>query len=219
MGSTPGRAEGGLASAVWGAFAFLGLAGLAAGIHSFLVPVYLTRANAATPPPAVRTPDAPEGSSSAGSAPDAEPARAAPEQRSSENASAPETPAPSDARPQPAADIPDGRISLEDAYALWEQGVQFIDARDAETFARGHVAGAIHLSTAMLSRGGEGIAIAQSLPPTLPYVVYCIGGQCEDAENVRIRLESVYGFTELTVMHAGFDDWKAAGYPVEEGAQ
>lgn len=199
--SGPGRAEGSFGSAVWGAAALLGLAGLAGAAHSWFVPVYLTRAPravAAAPAPAdpARPSDAAAGSAApdAGAAPDA----------------APEAPA--------ATPLPEGRITLAEAVELWDQGVFFFDARDEPAYTRGHVNGAFHLNTEKLRRSGEGLELVQSLPKDATYVVYCTGGDCHDAENVATELERIHGFTSVFVMQAGFSEWAAAGYPVEEGA-
>lgn len=107
------------------------------------------------------------------------------------------------------------KITLEAAYALFEEGVPFIDARRASDFEAGRIEFAFHLPASRIS-AGEGYGVMEMLPLEGPTVIYCTGGDCSDSTNVEILLTHA-GYSGFLIMNAGYDDWVAAGYPTEAG--
>jgi len=89
-----------------------------------------------------------------------------------------------------------------------------IDARDRDTFRKGHIRGAISLPV------GE----AQGLIPTFMeqtpkdklLVVYCGGYDCHDSKLLGEKLLEA-GFGQVFVYEGGFPEWQDAGHPVSKG--
>lgn len=108
-------------------------------------------------------------------------------------------------------------ISLATALEIHHQpDAQFVDARNREDFARGHVEGARLLPWAELARKrGEGAP--GGLDPAAPTVVYCSGLDCDSSRLVASELLR-RGFERVSIMEAGYDAWEAAGYPVARSA-
>jgi rhodanese-related sulfurtransferase len=125
--------------------------------------------------------------------------------------------------PPPRADdvpaIPDvpGPLSLELATfrKLYDADAALVvDAREAEEYAAGHIAGAVHLSyndalaepekARRLNHGGR------------PIVVYCSSATCHLAKDLAgFLVES--GLRRVLVYEGGWADWSAAGLPSARG--
>ena len=106
-------------------------------------------------------------------------------------------------------------VLLEDVRALVEQGAVLVDARSLEAFREGHIAGARSLP---LGSDPEGLArFRDSVPLTVPVVVYCSGYGCRDSHDVGAGLIEA-GYKEVLVFEGGFPEWRAAGLPVATGA-
>jgi len=92
------------------------------------------------------------------------------------------------------------------------QTALFVDARSRESYAQGHIAGAVSLP---VGRFDEQIgAFMSKHSPEQPIITYCSGRTCEDSHNlVRLLLEA--GFVNVRVLIDGFPGWEAEGYPVE----
>jgi len=114
-------------------------------------------------------------------------------------------------------------IGLETGAALWrcafEEGVlvHFLDARRREDFDAGRVMGAIWMPARRIDElGGLSTLDQVGVFPEDPIVIYCTGGDCDASHNTAARLQQA-GFTNLIIMTAGYDDWRAAGLPTEGG--
>jgi rhodanese-related sulfurtransferase len=116
--------------------------------------------------------------------------------------------------PAPAASHALGlEITIEQAKALFDQGVVFIDARIDSEYAVDRVEGAIHLTSAMFG-GSEPPQALAILDPAMPVVIYCTGGDCDASHAVGIRLQQS-GYEKIHIMVDGLPAWKAAGHPVD----
>ena len=95
--------------------------------------------------------------------------------------------------------------------------VVFVDARDEEKFELGHIPGAYELDPYHPERAiGSVLPLCQSAPKV---VVYCAGGECEDADTVAILLRDAgVPADHLAVYGGGMDDWSDRHKPVEKGA-
>ena len=96
--------------------------------------------------------------------------------------------------------------------------VMFIDARDDQHYAAGHIPGAWQFHHYRPEN-----YLPQVLPACLvaqQIVVYCGGGDCEDSEFAALALReaSVPG-ANLFVYAGGFTEWTNHGQPVEVGAR
>jgi rhodanese-related sulfurtransferase len=101
----------------------------------------------------------------------------------------------------------------------YQQGlVIFIDARDEEHYSAGHIPGAYELDRYHPEKD-----LAADLVPCQnaeQVVVYCTGGDCEDAEFTALMLrEAGVSNKNIFVYGGGFDDWSANHLPLEEGAR
>ena len=104
--------------------------------------------------------------------------------------------------------------------ARYQQGlVVFIDARDANHYATSHIPGAYPLDLYHPEKD-----LADDLTPCQnaeQVVVYCTGGECEDAESTAILLrdEAKIPGQKIFVYGGGFEDWSASHLPLEQGAR
>ncbi|MBK6407093.1 MAG: rhodanese-like domain-containing protein [Holophagales bacterium] len=109
-------------------------------------------------------------------------------------------------------------ITGEAAAWLHARGALFLDARRSKDFAEGHVAGArsfpVWESEVVRERVGE--LVAQGRDPSLPVVLYCSGGDCEDSHMLAQTLFGA-GFENLLVYRDGFPDWVKRGGAARTG--
>lgn len=87
--------------------------------------------------------------------------------------------------------------------------VVILDARPANEYEAGHIAGAISVPVADLRRR------LKELPTTREYVAYCRGPYCVYADQA-VELLQAKGRRARRLLE-GFPEWRAAGLPVETG--
>lgn len=105
-------------------------------------------------------------------------------------------------------------VNLTQAYALFQQGSLFIDARPSDEFAELHVPKSLNITPAMLEAGvAEKVA---DLARDREIVVYCGQVSCDLALKVAEKLQSL-GFTRVMAFVGGFRAWDEAGYPADTG--
>jgi rhodanese-related sulfurtransferase len=90
-------------------------------------------------------------------------------------------------------------------------GFVLLDSRSAESWAQGHVPGAVHLP----GREIAGRAAAE-LDPAVPVVTYCWGPGCNGATRAALTLAQL-GY-RVREMIGGFEYWAREGLPVETAA-
>ncbi|MCH7613835.1 MAG: rhodanese-like domain-containing protein [Candidatus Marinimicrobia bacterium] len=101
-------------------------------------------------------------------------------------------------------------ITLTQAKELFDQGVIFIDARDDEYFADGHIKNAWNSGFFM-----ELMFRLDSLQSRNdPVVVYCSDDECGSSEELAYDLFNE-GFNKLMVFQGGWIEWTGIGYPIE----
>jgi rhodanese-related sulfurtransferase len=101
-------------------------------------------------------------------------------------------------------------ISLSQAYELYRNKILFIDARNAEEFADGHIAGAINLPLFSLDQYSDKL---KTIDKTEPVVTYCEGADCD--MSIRLGNELfAKGFKKVFVFFGGWEEWKKADYPI-----
>lgn len=85
-------------------------------------------------------------------------------------------------------------------------GATLIDVREVDEWEAGHATDAVlHPVTAIASDSDIGLS------PDTPIVTYCkAGARAERAAE----LLSASGYNDVRVMAGGFENWRAAGYPV-----
>jgi rhodanese-related sulfurtransferase len=105
-------------------------------------------------------------------------------------------------------------VNLAQAYALFQQGSLFIDARPANEFHELHVPKSLNITPEMVEAGvAEKVA---DLARDREIVVYCGQVSCDLALKVAEKLQAL-GFTRVTAYIGGFRAWDEAGYPADTG--
>lgn len=91
------------------------------------------------------------------------------------------------------------------------QSALWIDARDAETFARGHVPGALRLT----SEEWESLLlpVMETWMPGQTVIVYCDQETCHASTAVAARLQSELGIETIYVLKGGWSAWAQANQP------
>jgi rhodanese-related sulfurtransferase len=100
---------------------------------------------------------------------------------------------------------------VSDVHAALESGrpgFVLVDSRSAESWAQGHVPGALHLP----GREIAGRAAAE-LDPAVPVVTYCWGPGCNGATRAALTLAQL-GY-RVREMIGGFEYWAREGLAVE----
>ncbi len=116
-----------------------------------------------------------------------------------------------------AASPPWTEVSGEEAERLSRTGVLFLDARRSSEYRAGHVAGARTMPVWEAGIDDRINALFQErTDQTLPIVVYCNGGECEDSHDLAQRLY-LAGFDAVRVYRDGFPDWSRRGLAVRKG--
>jgi rhodanese-related sulfurtransferase len=177
---------------------------------------------APTPPdrrtdPTTPTPVAAVGPTGSATVPTPAPAQKEP------SAAAPEVPSGPDLSAELLARFPPhGQPNVEitgDAAAwLHARGALFLDARRSKDFAEGHVAGArsFPIWEAQVVKERVEALVAEGRDLSLPVVLYCTGGDCEDSHMLAQMLFGA-GFENLLVYRDGYPDWQARGGAVTAG--
>jgi rhodanese-related sulfurtransferase len=144
--------------------------------------------------------------------------------------SAPPTPVttspstPADQAPAAAADvpaIPESREPMEAPLGTVRKlyaahAALFVDARSAEEFAEGHIAGAVNVPFEDVFKNPgllKGLETAGR-----PLVTYCGGSDCDLSRSLAFALIDG-GFRRVVVFTGGLPEWKSAGGDVRTGAQ
>lgn len=95
------------------------------------------------------------------------------------------------------------RINPEQAAALYRQGAQLVDIRDSQSFAQGHMPGAVRLDNSNLA------AWVANAEQARPLIVCCYhGNSSQPAADYLAGL----GFTEVYSLDGGFELWQQS-YP------
>lgn len=100
-------------------------------------------------------------------------------------------------------------VPLAEAEHAITQADVLVDVREADEFAAGHLAGAIHVSRGLLEFKFSANPALQ--PRDLKIVLYCkTSGRAALAASV---LQDM-GYLDVQSIAGGFDAWEAAGKPV-----
>lgn len=102
---------------------------------------------------------------------------------------------------------------------LYQDGrIIFVDARDEDHYQDGHIPGACQLNPYHPEKElGNVLPLCQAAQKV---IVYCTGGECEDADTTAILLQdSGVPATNLFVYGGGFTEWEDRHLPVETGAR
>ena len=106
--------------------------------------------------------------------------------------------------------IPDAPIKIDLAITkeMYDQGILFIDARDEEEYAEGHIKGAILAPSTP--------ELVQLFPDRSSAIVtYCSGDDCDVSQELAEQLMYDWDYELIFVFWGGWPEWKTAGYPAE----
>jgi rhodanese-related sulfurtransferase len=104
---------------------------------------------------------------------------------------------------------PSVEITPAEAYAKYQQGAFFLDVRSQDEWNQFHIAGSTLIPLDELQNR------LTALPKNRDIVVVCLSGH-RSTTGVGILQES--GFTRVFCLSGGLQAWKAANYPLEQGA-
>lgn len=115
-------------------------------------------------------------------------------------------------------------ISLEEAKALHDKGVIFIDARTFIEYTEGHIQGAMHCDKKYFD--GAAPKKVRDYLPGQEVVVYCHGAECTDSEALVKRLIALnLNIGPYHIIKDGFPGWQEKnktdpkGYPIDKGGE
>jgi rhodanese-related sulfurtransferase len=106
--------------------------------------------------------------------------------------------------------IPDApiKIDLSITKEMYDRGIIFIDARDEEEFAEGHIKGAILAPSTP--------ELVQLFPDRSSAIVtYCSGGDCDVSQELAEELMYDWEYERIFVYLGGWPQWESAGFPIE----
>jgi len=102
-------------------------------------------------------------------------------------------------------------ITLEQAYALFNRDVKFVDARDEADYLAGHITNSINIPFDDFDNHKQKL---EMLSKEKPMVIYCGGTDC-DLSHLLANLLFEKGYKQVYVFFGGWFDWLSANYPVE----
>jgi rhodanese-related sulfurtransferase len=91
------------------------------------------------------------------------------------------------------------------SLAKAEPGFVLLDVRSPDTYARGHVAGAVSLPHGRINERN-----LAEYPPDTIFVVYCNGPHCNGADKAAVRLARLG--RPVKKMIGGIEGWKDEGF-------
>lgn len=109
-------------------------------------------------------------------------------------------------------------IKLDFAKVLFDRKALFIDGRNPEEYATGHIKGAINIPYREFHKKSkeERAEMMKGFNKNGIIVCYCDGGNCEVSIDLAYDIARV-GFTSVNILYpVGYSEWEKAGYPVEK---
>ena len=97
-------------------------------------------------------------------------------------------------------------ISVSEAYSMYQNGAYVIDVREPSEWDE------YHAPNTTLIPLGELASRVSEIPAGVPIVVVCRSGN-RSQQGRDILLQA--GFTQVTSMAGGLNEWRSAGYPIE----
>lgn len=107
----------------------------------------------------------------------------------------------------------DSLLTMEDAFGLWEsKQALFLDAREPDEYAEGHIPGAINFPFEEWDQYWEDIQT--QIKPELKLVCYCGGLDCEVSLDMARELK-VLGYPNAYIFFGGISKWVELKLPLE----
>ena len=102
-------------------------------------------------------------------------------------------------------------VTIDEAAALFDEGVVFVDVRKASDWEAGRVPGSINL---YVKEELTEDALMSDVAKADKVVFYCNGKKCGLSAEACAKAVS-WGYTQVYYMRDGFPGWESAGMPVE----
>jgi rhodanese-related sulfurtransferase len=102
-------------------------------------------------------------------------------------------------------------ITLEQAYKLFNKGIQFVDARDESDYLAGHITNSINIPFDDFDNHQQKL---EQLSKEKPLVIYCAGTDC-DLSILLGNLLFEKGYKQVYVFFGGWLEWLNADNPVK----
>ena len=107
-------------------------------------------------------------------------------------------------------------IGLEEAEGFfYSQAAVFIDTREGDAYAAGHIQGAKSLPWADFDQQHE--KILEDVEKDAYIITYCDGARCNSSEHVAVALIE-RGYTSVYVLFDGWTQWQRNALPSEKGS-
>lgn len=103
------------------------------------------------------------------------------------------------------------KITLEQAYSLFNDRVAFIDARDEAEYITGFISGSINIPYYNFENHKQKL---DNLSKEKPLVTYCAGTDCDLSILLANQL-SKHGYKKVYIFFGGWLEWQNANYPIE----
>jgi len=104
-------------------------------------------------------------------------------------------------------------IEVADAQVKYDQGIKFIDAREAEEYRAGHIKGATNIPATDEPETIQTALGAHKRDEEI--VIYCDGEECNASAMLAGKLQRL-GFTKVHVFFGGWTAWQTARLPVQK---
>jgi len=110
-------------------------------------------------------------------------------------------------------ELASGEIGVERLHELMESGnIIVVDARSGAEFEAGRIPGSVNISYDDLIDHYD--QLKNTIPLDAIIVCYCESVTCDQSENLAKEL-GFMGYTNVLVYKGGWQEWEAAGYPVD----
>ena len=106
-------------------------------------------------------------------------------------------------------------ITLEQAKALYDKSVQFIDARDEADYLAGHIVNSVNIPFEDFDNHKQKL---EKLSKEKPFVIYCAGTECDLSILLGNKLFEL-GYKQVYIFFGGWVDWQNADYPIEHNSE
>ena len=97
-------------------------------------------------------------------------------------------------------------VSVDEAYSMYQEGAFLLDVRTVEEWNEFHAPNITHIPLDELAMR------VNEVPRDKPIVVVCRSGN-RSQQGRDILLDA--GFTQVTSMDGGLNEWRTSGYPIE----
>jgi len=106
-------------------------------------------------------------------------------------------------------------ITLEQAFALFNKGITFVDSRDEADYIIGHITNSINIPFDDFDNHKQKL---EKLSKEKPLVIYCAGTDC-DLSHLLGNLLFEQGYKQVYVFFGGWNEWLNASYPTEKSVE